>query len=203
MLSAIGGRPYGRAAVGAFLLVWILITFGMFGDRKDWYSTPKSVTNYDEPASSGDEFLGGEWSSPDDLPVGGHPEPEKPEQKLSKGSLVEDEPAIPAVIEAPKLKPKSSSVPASETKPTPMPEPAPNAIPDAEPSTAPPAAAKPEGASKGVANSKVPISLQLDVPVSVGCESLVQDLQLRLISEYRKLLKGIRYANIWGYLGET
>jgi len=48
---------------------------------------------------------------------------------------------------------------------------------------------------------KIPISYNLKVPPRVGCEPIVEDLQLRLITEYSKLLKGIRYANIWGYLG--
>lgn len=44
------------------------------------------------------------------------------------------------------------------------------------------------------------ISYQLDIPVSVGCEAKVNELQQRLIQEYTRLLRGIRYANIWGYL---
>lgn len=54
----------------------------------------------------------------------------------------------------------------------------------------------PEGDDDGV-----PISYQLDVPPKAGCEDLVGGLQLRLIEEYSKLLKGIRHVNMWGYLG--
>ncbi|KAL2753085.1 hypothetical protein ACRALDRAFT_1052839 [Sodiomyces alcalophilus JCM 7366] len=44
------------------------------------------------------------------------------------------------------------------------------------------------------------ISYDLSIPVATGCESLVNDLQQRLIHAYSERLKGIRYANIWGYL---
>jgi hypothetical protein len=44
------------------------------------------------------------------------------------------------------------------------------------------------------------ISFDLSTPPSYGCESLVNDLQQRIIHHYSKSLKGIRYANIWGYL---
>ena len=47
----------------------------------------------------------------------------------------------------------------------------------------------------------VPISYNLEVPPKTGCERVVGDLQLRLIAEYSKLLKGIRHVNLWGYLG--
>jgi len=48
--------------------------------------------------------------------------------------------------------------------------------------------------------SNTNISFDLSTPPSHGCESLVNDLQQRLIHHYSKALKGIRYANIWGYL---
>lgn len=44
------------------------------------------------------------------------------------------------------------------------------------------------------------ISYDLSIPVATGCEDLVNDLQQRLIHAYSERLKGIRYANIWGYL---
>ncbi|KAM5354040.1 hypothetical protein ACJ41O_000690 [Fusarium nematophilum] len=44
------------------------------------------------------------------------------------------------------------------------------------------------------------ISYDLSIPVATGCEDLVNDLQQRLIIAYQKRLKGIRYANLWGYL---
>jgi hypothetical protein len=48
---------------------------------------------------------------------------------------------------------------------------------------------------------KLPISYNLQVPPKVGCEAVVNDLQSRLIESYADILKGVRYANIWGYLG--
>ncbi|KAH7141463.1 hypothetical protein B0J13DRAFT_445568 [Dactylonectria estremocensis] len=44
------------------------------------------------------------------------------------------------------------------------------------------------------------ISYDLNTVPSIGCEDIVNDLQQRLIQAYSKRLKGIRYANIWGYL---
>lgn len=44
------------------------------------------------------------------------------------------------------------------------------------------------------------ISYDLSTPPSTGCETLVNDLQQRLIQAYSKRLEGVRYANIWGYL---
>lgn len=52
-------------------------------------------------------------------------------------------------------------------------------------------------------NATVPehgVSYDLTTPPSYGCESLVNDLQQRLIRAYTQRFKGIRYANIWGYL---
>jgi len=45
------------------------------------------------------------------------------------------------------------------------------------------------------------ISYDKSTPPSVGCEALVHDLQARIISTYQQQLHGIRYANIFGYLG--
>lgn len=50
-------------------------------------------------------------------------------------------------------------------------------------------------------STAVPISYNLDVAPTVGCEAVVDELQHRLIEAYSGLFKGIRYANIWGYLG--
>ncbi|KAI8667163.1 hypothetical protein LRP88_01086 [Fusarium phalaenopsidis] len=44
------------------------------------------------------------------------------------------------------------------------------------------------------------ISYDLTRPPTAGCEDLVNDLQQRIIQTYQKRFKGIRYANIWGYL---
>jgi exopolysaccharide biosynthesis predicted pyruvyltransferase EpsI len=44
------------------------------------------------------------------------------------------------------------------------------------------------------------VSYDLTRAPTPGCENLVNDLQQRLIHAYQKRLKGIRYANIWGYL---
>ncbi|KAH8895293.1 hypothetical protein GQ53DRAFT_616102, partial [Thozetella sp. PMI_491] len=44
------------------------------------------------------------------------------------------------------------------------------------------------------------ISYDVKTPPSTGCEDVVSDLQRKLIEAYSERLKGIRYANIWGYL---
>lgn len=44
------------------------------------------------------------------------------------------------------------------------------------------------------------VSYDLDTPPTHGCEGIVNDLQQRLIRSYTQHFKGIRYANIWGYL---
>jgi hypothetical protein len=38
-------------------------------------------------------------------------------------------------------------------------------------------------------------------PPRIGCEGVVNGLRENLISTYTNVLGGIRYANIWGYLG--
>ena len=50
---------------------------------------------------------------------------------------------------------------------------------------------------------KVPVSYDKTTPPSIGCEDIVIDLQQRVIREYSEQLEGIRYANIFGYLGVT
>jgi len=45
------------------------------------------------------------------------------------------------------------------------------------------------------------IAYKVNTPLTVGCEGIVTALQLKLIERYSDLLKGIRYANLWGYLG--
>lgn len=52
----------------------------------------------------------------------------------------------------------------------------------------------------GSSSSLKDISFDLKTPPVAGCENLVNDLQQRLIIAYQERLKGIRYANIWGYL---
>lgn len=47
----------------------------------------------------------------------------------------------------------------------------------------------------------VAVSYDKLTPPTVGCESIVHDLQEKLLSEYQEILKGIRYVNVWGYLG--
>lgn len=44
------------------------------------------------------------------------------------------------------------------------------------------------------------ISYDLTTPPSTGCEAIVNELQNQLIRSYSSILKGIRYANLWGYL---
>lgn len=44
------------------------------------------------------------------------------------------------------------------------------------------------------------ISYDLSIPPVAGCEDIVNDLQQQLIQRYSVLFKGIRHANIWGYL---
>jgi hypothetical protein len=44
------------------------------------------------------------------------------------------------------------------------------------------------------------ISFDLSIPPVAGCEDIVNDLQQKLIQRYSVLFKGVRHANIWGYL---
>ncbi|KAL6887167.1 hypothetical protein HDV57DRAFT_488199 [Trichoderma longibrachiatum] len=57
-----------------------------------------------------------------------------------------------------------------------------------------------ECSAPALAESRRNISYDLTVPPSIGCEDIVNDLQQKLIQAYSKSLKGVRYANIWGYL---
>ncbi|QYT05079.1 PS_pyruv_trans domain-containing protein [Trichoderma simmonsii] len=57
-----------------------------------------------------------------------------------------------------------------------------------------------ECSATSLGESRRNISYDLTTPPSVGCEDIVNDLQQRLIQAYTKSLKGVRYANIWGYL---
>ncbi|KAF2095794.1 hypothetical protein NA57DRAFT_78574 [Rhizodiscina lignyota] len=50
---------------------------------------------------------------------------------------------------------------------------------------------------------KIPVSYDKTTPPSIGCEDVVVGLQKKVIEAYAKELKGIRYANIFGYLGQT
>jgi hypothetical protein len=80
----------------------------------------------------------------------------------------------------PSLSPPSPQQPAVKTKPAPILAHPPPVV-----------ATAPSGA----------ISYDKSTPPSVGCEALVHDLQARVISTYQQQLRGIRYANIFGYLG--
>ncbi|CCX14383.1 Similar to Pyruvyl transferase 1; acc. no. Q9UT27 [Pyronema omphalodes CBS 100304] len=60
-----------------------------------------------------------------------------------------------------------------------------------------PAVVKPDTTS---AKPAVAISYDKTTPPTVGCEPIVHDLQQRIISSYQTQLKGIRYANVFGYL---
>lgn len=40
-------------------------------------------------------------------------------------------------------------------------------------------------------------------PPSTGCETVVSDLQRRIIEAYSPLFEGIRHINMFGYLGES
>jgi hypothetical protein len=39
-------------------------------------------------------------------------------------------------------------------------------------------------------------------PPGTGCETVVARLQHLVLRDYADILKGIRFANMWGYLGE-
>lgn len=67
--------------------------------------------------------------------------------------------------------------------------------------TAPPVPQPPPPSHPSSSSSAVAISYDKTTPPSVGCEAIVHDLQQRLIETYQKELKGIRYANVYGYLG--
>jgi len=48
---------------------------------------------------------------------------------------------------------------------------------------------------------KSAVSYNLNKPPTTGCPDIVGKLQLRLIEAYSEMLRGIRYVNLWGYLG--
>lgn len=47
-----------------------------------------------------------------------------------------------------------------------------------------------------------PVSYDKTTPPGTGCEAIVAKSQSLLIEAYTKYFKGIRYVNLWGYLGE-
>ena len=59
------------------------------------------------------------------------------------------------------------------------------------------------GGSTSFTGTKDPISYDKSTPPSVGCEDVVHKLQLGVLEHFSRELKGIRYANIFGYLGQT
>ncbi|KAI5812155.1 polysaccharide pyruvyl transferase-domain-containing protein [Pyronema omphalodes] len=58
------------------------------------------------------------------------------------------------------------------------------------------------GVKPDTSSSKPAIAISYDktTPPTTGCEPIVHDLQQRIISTYQTQLKGIRYANVFGYL---
>ncbi|KAH7119353.1 polysaccharide pyruvyl transferase-domain-containing protein [Dactylonectria estremocensis] len=48
-----------------------------------------------------------------------------------------------------------------------------------------------------------PVSYDKNSPPSVGCEDVVSSLQQRVVEAFSREFKDIRYANIFGYLGQT
>lgn len=210
MLSSMASKPFGRMAIGAFVLLWIFFAFALLGGQKEWYSG--SVDKFKEWTSTSysslnnatefpneddaeqDEELQNELEESMEGSATASPPPEKPMQSPPKSVLEESEDEVPEQTQSKTTSQATSTVvamsfPPSEQAAKPTGEPASSSEDD------------PVEAFATGSNSSLPISYQLDVPPKVGCESLVQDLQLRLITEYRKLLKGVRYANIWGYLG--
>lgn len=61
------------------------------------------------------------------------------------------------------------------------------------------------GGSSSSSKSKSggPVSYDKTTPPSVGCEDVVSSLQQKVTEAFTRELKGIRYANIFGYLGAT
>jgi hypothetical protein len=47
-----------------------------------------------------------------------------------------------------------------------------------------------------------PVSYDKTTPPGIGCEAIVAKSQALLIEAYTKYFRGIRYVNIWGYLGK-
>lgn len=48
-----------------------------------------------------------------------------------------------------------------------------------------------------------PVSYDRTTPPGTGCEEVVGRLQHLVLSDYAQVLKGIRFANMWGYLGTS
>ncbi|KAF5003744.1 hypothetical protein FDECE_9715, partial [Fusarium decemcellulare] len=59
------------------------------------------------------------------------------------------------------------------------------------------------GISGGKTSGRHPVSYNKNSPPSIGCEDVVSSLQQQVIEAFSRELKGIRYANIFGYLGQT
>lgn len=47
-----------------------------------------------------------------------------------------------------------------------------------------------------------PVSYDKTTPPGTGCEAIVAKSQALLIEAYTKYFQGIRYVNMWGYLGK-
>jgi hypothetical protein len=47
-----------------------------------------------------------------------------------------------------------------------------------------------------------PVSYDKTTPPGIGCEAIVAKSQALLIEAYTKYFQGIRYVNMWGYLGK-
>lgn len=169
-------RPVSRVAVGVFILLWIFFAFAFLGGgQKEWYSD--SVNRINDKFNSWTTGYISDDNGPDYDPEVASP------PNATIGGLEESlQDPTQELAEETELRPEPSKVPEFGKEPELEKEPEPTKEPEPEP------------------EQKGPISYQLDVPVKEGCEDVVSKLQLRLISEYRKLLKGVRYANIWGYL---
>ena len=50
--------------------------------------------------------------------------------------------------------------------------------------------------------SSGPVSYDKTTPPGTGCEDVVARLQRLVLEGYAEVLEGVRYANMWGYLGE-
>jgi exopolysaccharide biosynthesis predicted pyruvyltransferase EpsI len=74
--------------------------------------------------------------------------------------------------------------------------PRPQPVPDVPPAGAPSANFPLPAAS----SKKTAISYDKTTPLTAGCEDIVYDLQRELIAAYTVHLKGIHYANVYGYL---
>ena len=57
-------------------------------------------------------------------------------------------------------------------------------------------------AKKTSGKTGVAVSYDKSSAPGIGCEAVVSNLQHQLITLYQEELRGIRYANLWGYLGK-